>query len=100
MFTPNNSLFRYHLKPNDTILVDESRMPLYSELVREHRVEYHCGGDTLNVVKVAQWLMQYPRATAYIGCIGSFNLDITQTSYNLIVLFSLLKYCTYCERRR
>ena len=66
-------MLRYSLKPDDAILADEARLPLYEELVREHKVEYHGGGDTLNVMKCAQWLMQHPRATAYIGCIGSFG---------------------------
>ena len=66
-------MFRYRLKPDDAILAGEAHLPLYEELVREHKVEYHGGGDTLNVMKCAQWLVQHPRATAYIGCIGSFD---------------------------
>jgi adenosine kinase len=69
-YVDKSLLDKYRLKPDDAILASEAHLPLYEELVREHKVEYHGGGDTLNVMKCAQWLMQCPRATAYIGCIG------------------------------
>merc|ERR1719330_1714568 len=33
-------------------------------------VQYIAGGATQNSIRVAQWMLQTPGATAYMGCVG------------------------------
>lgn len=33
-------------------------------------VEYIPGGATQNSIRIAQWLLQVPGATSYMGCVG------------------------------
>merc|ERR1719310_2059000 len=33
-------------------------------------VQYIAGGATQNSIRVAQWMLQTPGSTAYMGCIG------------------------------
>lgn len=33
-------------------------------------MEYIAGGATQNSIRVAQWMLQIPGATSYVGCIG------------------------------
>lgn len=40
------------------------------ELAEKPDVEYIAGGATQNSIRVAQWMLQVPGATSYIGCIG------------------------------
>ena len=34
-------------------------------------MEYTAGGATQNSIRVAQWMLQLPGATSYMGCIGN-----------------------------
>merc|ERR550537_660137 len=45
-------------------------MPLYDELMAMPGVEYIAGGAAQNSIRVAQWMLQTPGATSYIGCVG------------------------------
>jgi len=63
-------LDRYGLTLNNAILAEEAHRPLFEELVGRHQVEYIAGGATQNSIRVAQWMLQEPEATCYIGCIG------------------------------
>ncbi|WOL15947.1 hypothetical protein Cni_G24729 [Canna indica] len=63
-------LGRYDIKLNDAILAEEKHLPMYDELVKKYKVEYIAGGATQNSIKVAQWMLQIPGATSYMGCIG------------------------------
>nr|GMC94070.1 adenosine kinase 2 [Ipomoea batatas] len=36
----------------------------------KYSVEYIAGGATQNSIRVAQWMLQKPGATSYMGCIG------------------------------
>merc|ERR1719487_1403858 len=45
-------------------------MPLYEELQKKEGVEYIAGGAAQNSIRVAQWMLQIPGATSYIGCVG------------------------------
>jgi len=68
---PQEVFDRYDLKPGNSILADpEKHLPLYDELVRNYPVEYIAGGAAQNAIRAAQWMLQVPSATAYIGCIG------------------------------
>lgn len=64
-------LDRYKLKLNNATLAEPKDLPLFDELVAKYKVEYIAGGATLNSIRVAQWMLQEPGATGYIGCIGS-----------------------------
>ncbi|XP_051152334.1 adenosine kinase 2-like [Andrographis paniculata] len=63
-------LDKYGLRLNDAILADEKHKPMYEELSSKHNVEYIAGGATQNSIRVAQWMLQIPGATAYMGSIG------------------------------
>jgi len=61
---------KYELKMGDAILAEEKHQPLFEELVKLPTVQYIAGGATQNSIRVAQWMLQSPEATAYMGCIG------------------------------
>ncbi|XP_047158187.1 adenosine kinase 2-like [Vigna umbellata] len=63
-------LQRYGIKLNDAILAEDKHKPMYEELASKTNVEYIAGGATQNSIRVAQWMLQAPGATGYIGCIG------------------------------
>ncbi|KAJ8766068.1 hypothetical protein K2173_020584 [Erythroxylum novogranatense] len=63
-------LQKYGIKLNDAILAEDKHLPMYDELANKHNVDYIAGGATQNSVRVAQWMLQIPGATSYIGCIG------------------------------
>ncbi|KAG8650886.1 hypothetical protein MANES_07G077901v8 [Manihot esculenta] len=43
---------------------------MYEEMASKDNVEYIAGGATKKKIKVAQWMLQIPGATSYMGCIG------------------------------
>merc|ERR1719159_689329 len=61
---------KYGLKMGDAILAEEKHQPLFEELVKLPSVQYIAGGATQNSIRVAQWMLQSPGGTAYMGCIG------------------------------
>jgi adenosine kinase len=61
---------KYELKLANAILAEEKHLPLYSELVTNYKVEYLAGGATQNSIRAAQWLLQSPLATVFVGCVG------------------------------
>ncbi|KAB2066418.1 Adenosine kinase 2 -like protein [Gossypium arboreum] len=63
-------LKKYDIKLNNAILAEEKHLPMYQEMASKPNVEYIAGGATQNSIKVAQWMLQIPGATGYIGCIG------------------------------
>ena len=63
-------LAKYDLKPNDAILAEAKHLPIYQDLVDNYTVEYIAGGATQNTIRVAQWMLQKPFVTSYIGCVG------------------------------
>ncbi|KAK8926162.1 Adenosine kinase 2 [Platanthera zijinensis] len=66
----NEFLHKYDLKLNNAILAEEKHLPMYEELASKYNVEYIAGGATQNTIRVAQWMLQIPGATSYMGCIG------------------------------
>merc|ERR1719238_1484882 len=52
-------------------------MPLYEELQKKEGVEYIAGGAAQNSIRVAQWMLQIPGATSYIGCVGKDDVAAT-----------------------
>jgi adenosine kinase len=65
-----DTLKKYGLESNNAILAEEKHLPLYKELAAQPNVKYVAGGATQNSIRVAQWMMQTPGATAYMGCVG------------------------------
>ncbi|KAK4481085.1 hypothetical protein RD792_011955 [Penstemon davidsonii] len=63
-------LDKYDLKLNNAILAEEKHVPLYDEMASKFTVEYIAGGATQNSIRVAQWMLQIPGATSYMGSIG------------------------------
>jgi hypothetical protein len=64
-------LEKYGLQLNNAILAEEKHYALYPELVAEYPVQYIAGGATQNTIRVAQWMIQVPGSTAYMGAIGT-----------------------------
>jgi len=63
-------LEKYGLKGGDAILAEEKHQPLFTEMTEQPNVQYIAGGATQNSIRVAQWMLQSPGATAYMGCVG------------------------------
>lgn len=63
-------LAKYDLKPGNSILAEEKHLPMYDELGSKGNTEYIAGGATQNSIRVAQWMLQIPGATSFMGCIG------------------------------
>jgi sugar/nucleoside kinase (ribokinase family) len=49
------------------------------ELAARPDVEYIAGGAGQNSVRVAQWMLQVPHATSYMGCIGNDDFGSRMT---------------------
>lgn len=62
---------KYGLQAGNQILAEESHLPLYKELEEKYKVEYIAGGATQNSIRVAQWMLQVPGATTYMGSVGA-----------------------------
>jgi adenosine kinase len=62
---------KYGLEPGGIILAEEKHQPLFAEMAKRPGVQYIAGGATQNSIRVAQWMLQTPGATAYMGCVGS-----------------------------
>ncbi|KAG4953615.1 hypothetical protein JHK87_039209 [Glycine soja] len=58
----------YTSPTNYTLIVEE--ILRYQELAKNYNVENIVGGATHNSIKVAQWMLQVPGATSYMGGIG------------------------------
>ncbi|WP_348226176.1 PfkB family carbohydrate kinase, partial [Salmonella enterica] len=63
-------LTKYDIKLNNAILAEDKHLPMYDEMSSKFNVEYIAGGATQNSIKVAQWMLQIPGATSYMGSIG------------------------------
>ena len=48
-----NLLKKYDLKANNVIRAEEKHLPLYEEIVKEHKVTYVAGGATQNSARGA-----------------------------------------------
>ncbi|XP_047958772.1 adenosine kinase 2-like isoform X2 [Salvia hispanica] len=63
-------LDKYGLKSNDAIMAEDKHLPMYDEMASNYKVDYIAGGATQNSIRVAQWMLQIPGATTFIGSIG------------------------------
>jgi len=72
-------LDKYELLPGNAILAEEKHQPLFPELSAKPNVKFIAGGATQNSIRVAQWMLQEPGRTAYIGCVGSDDFSKRMT---------------------
>lgn len=63
-------LKKYGLEANNAVLAEEKHLPIYKDLAAQPNVQYVAGGATQNSIRVAQWMLQEPGQTAYMGCVG------------------------------
>jgi adenosine kinase len=68
---PMEVLSKYGVSLNNAILAEDKHLPLYEELVRDYPVQFIAGGAGQNSIRVAQWMLQAPGATSYVGAIGN-----------------------------
>ncbi|KAK7040208.1 adenosine kinase [Paramarasmius palmivorus] len=66
-------LEKYGLKANDAILAEEKHMPIYDEIVKEHKVTYVAGGAAQNAARGAAYVLP-PDSVVYTGCVGDDDL--------------------------
>jgi len=64
-------LDKYELKMDNQILAEDKHAGLFGELAARSDVEFIAGGATQNSIRVAQWMLQIPGSTVYMGCVGS-----------------------------
>ncbi|KZV26059.1 adenosine kinase 2 [Dorcoceras hygrometricum] len=63
-------LDKFDIRLNNAILAEDKHLPMYDEMASKYKVEYIAGGATQNSIRVAQWMLQIPGATSYMGSIG------------------------------
>ena len=68
---PTEFLAKYDISLNNAILAEEKHMGIYTDLVKDFPVQYIAGGSAQNTIRVAQWMIQSPGATAYMGAVGA-----------------------------
>ena len=61
---------KYGLKPFDAILAEEKHQPIFPDLINNRNPDYIAGGSAQNSIRVAQWLLKTPQATAFCGSVG------------------------------
>lgn len=64
-------LEKYDVQLDTAILAEDKHQPLFKELIEKYNPKYIAGGATQNTIRVAQWMMQTPGQTAYMGCVGA-----------------------------
>ena len=71
VITDENFLKKYDLEANNAILAEEKHNLMYEEMLTAMNPEFVAGGATQNSIRVAQWLLQKPKATTFFGCVGN-----------------------------
>ncbi|XP_062606090.1 uncharacterized protein LOC134267903 [Saccostrea cucullata] len=64
-------LKEYDLLPNNAIIATKKHESLFKKCVEECKPIYLAGGATQNTIRVAQWLLQQPKATTFFGAVGN-----------------------------
>jgi len=67
---PKEFFDKYELKTANAILAEEKHLPIYSELVDNHEVEYSAGGAAQNTVRALTWMLKHNNVATYVGCVG------------------------------
>jgi adenosine kinase len=68
---PQEVLDKYGVKLDSAILAEQHHLPVYQELIDKYSPLFIAGGATQNSIRVAQWMLQTPGQTAYMGSVGS-----------------------------
>ncbi|KAF9488665.1 Ribokinase-like protein [Pleurotus eryngii] len=71
--TSDEVLKKYELKANDAILAEEKHLPIYEDLVKNHKVTYVAGGASQNAARGAAYVLP-PKSVVYTGCVGKDEL--------------------------
>jgi len=69
-------LDKYDVKLDSAILAEEKHIPIYKELIDEHKATFIAGGATQNSIRIAQWMLKKAgkeNETAFMGCVGDDN---------------------------
>lgn len=67
-------LDKYNVKLDSAILAESSHMPIYEDLIKNHKAGFIAGGATQNSIRIAQWMLkssEIENATAFMGCVGT-----------------------------
>ncbi|ONK60479.1 uncharacterized protein A4U43_C08F18920 [Asparagus officinalis] len=73
-------LNRYDIKLNNAILAEDKHVPMYEQMASKYSVKYITEGATQNAIRVAQWMLQTPGATRFMGCIRKDNEEMKRAS--------------------
>eukprot|EP00613_Pedinella_sp_CCMP2098_P023413 CAMPEP_0171709356 /NCGR_PEP_ID=MMETSP0991-20121206/15422_1 /TAXON_ID=483369 /ORGANISM="non described non described, Strain CCMP2098" /LENGTH=329 /DNA_ID=CAMNT_0012299433 /DNA_START=83 /DNA_END=1069 /DNA_ORIENTATION=+ len=63
-------LRKYDVTMNSASMAEERHLPLLDELLEHFDPQFNAGGCAQNSVRVTQWMVGIPGATATMGCIG------------------------------
>jgi adenosine kinase len=66
-------LEKYGLKSNDAILAEDKHLPIYDQIVKEHKVVYVPGGAAQNAARATAYSLP-PKSVVYTGCVGDDDL--------------------------
>src|SRR3989338_2047198 len=67
---PLSLLEKYAIVPKTASLAEARHASPFDELVKNYTVEYIAGGAGQNTIRCAQWMLQKPGSTTYVGCVG------------------------------
>ena len=68
---PADLLAKYKIESGAILLAEDQHKGVYEDLKTNFDVEYVAGGATQNSIRVAQWMMQTPKATTFLGSVGA-----------------------------
>lgn len=94
VLTEKSFLDRFNLLPNNAIIAGSSHRHIYDTMMREFKPAFLPGGATQNSIRVAQWLLQTPKATTFFGSVGDDKygeiLKKTAESVGVNVLYEVI----------
>ena len=64
-------LERYELTAGQGKEAGEKEQAIFNELISWFQVNYLPGGESLTTIRVAQWMLQLPKATTAMGAVSS-----------------------------
>ena len=66
---PQEFLEKYKIKGGNAILAEKDHLPIFQDLIDNHKVDYIAGGASQNSIRAAAWMLQKQDCT-FIGCVG------------------------------
>jgi adenosine kinase len=67
---PMSVFEEFGISLGNAILAEERHMGIYKRLIDNYPVQFIAGGSGQNTIRVTQWMIQCPGATAYMGAVG------------------------------